>query len=88
MLDGEAEQSRESLFFELGYARAAIKGDYKYIAVRYPEYARTMSSERRAQVLDEYNQPRIVKKMNIVNEDPSAPFSHFSVVPGGRGCRA
>jgi arylsulfatase A-like enzyme len=83
VLDGKAEAAHDSLFFELGYARAVLKGNYKYLAVRYPEYAEKMSRERRQQVLDAYNQPRIVKKMTIVNTDPAAPFSHFSIVPGG-----
>jgi len=32
--------ARDSLYFEYGYARAIRKGDWKYIAVRYPEGTR------------------------------------------------
>jgi arylsulfatase A-like enzyme len=83
VLDGKTNQVHDSLFFELGYARGVVKGNYKYIAVRYPEYAQQMSLEKRKQILDDYNGPRRIKKMNIVNTDPAAPFSHFSTVPGG-----
>jgi arylsulfatase A len=83
VLDGESDAIHESLFFELGYARGVIKGDYKYMAIRYPEYARNMSLEERARRLEEYNETRRRMKTKIVNTDPEAPFSHFSTVPGG-----
>lgn len=83
VLDGKAYQSRESLFFELGYARAVIKGKYKYYAVRYPGYAKNRTSEERAKVLDAYNKTRIFRNLEIVNQNPDKPYSHLEVVPGG-----
>ncbi len=82
-LDGKQTESRESLFFELGYARAVIKGDYKYYAIRYPEYARNWTPGERAEVLNKYNEGRKFRNMVIVNRDPEKPFSHLEVVPGG-----
>lgn len=82
-LDGTKTESRESLFFELGYARAVIKGEYKYYAVRYPRYAKNWNAEERAEVLDLYNKGREFRNMAIVNRDPEKPFSHLEVVPGG-----
>jgi arylsulfatase A len=82
-LDGIESESRESLFFELGYARAVIMGNYKYYAVRYPEYAKNWTPEERAEVLDRYNEGRVFRNMVIVNRDPGEPFSHLEVVPGG-----
>ena len=82
-LDGEQSESRESLFFELGYARAVIMGNYKYYAVRYPEYAKKWTAEERAEVLNRYNEGRTFRNMAIVNRDPKKPFSHLEVVPGG-----
>ena len=82
-LDGEQSESRESLFFELGYARAVIMGNYKYYAVRYPEYAKNWTADERAEVLDRYNEGRTFRNMVIVNRDPEKPFSHLEVVPGG-----
>jgi arylsulfatase A-like enzyme len=82
-LDGEEAASHESLYFELGYARAVIMGKYKYYAVRYPEYAKNWTAGERAAVLDRYNKGRTFRHMPIVNRDPEKPFSHLEVVPGG-----
>jgi arylsulfatase A-like enzyme len=82
-LEGKPVQTRESLYFELGYARAVIKGKYKYFAVRYPEYATRWTPEERARELDRYNRGREFRNMKIVNRDPERPFSHLEVVPGG-----
>jgi len=83
VLEGKRAESRESLYFELGYARAVIKGKYKYYAVRYPDYARNMTPQQRARVLESYNRGRRFRNMPIVNEDPKKPFSHLEVIPGG-----
>lgn len=42
-----------------------------------------MTAQERAKVLEAYNDTRRFRDMEIVNEDPSAPFSHFDVIPGG-----
>ena len=83
VLDGENIQPHETLFCELGYARAVIKGDYKYYAVRYPDYAKNWSAEQRESVLAKYNWGREHRNMVVVNRDPKKPFSHLEVVPGG-----
>jgi arylsulfatase A-like enzyme len=83
VLDGESEQAGKSLYFELGYARAVIKGDYKYYAVRYPDYATNWTPEQRDSVLNRYNKGREFRSMEIVNRDPTKPFSHLEVIPGG-----
>lgn len=83
VLEGKSFQSRESLYCELGYARAVIKGDYKYYAVRYPDYATSWTPEQKDSVLNRYNQGREFRSMEIVNRDPTKPFSHLEVIPGG-----
>jgi arylsulfatase A-like enzyme len=83
VLNGSEQISRESLYFELGYARGIIHGDYKYIAVRYPPYALRWGREELAGVLENYNSRREATGMVIVNRDPEKPFSHLEVVPGG-----
>ena len=60
-----------------------ILGNYKYYAVRYPEYAKNWTPEERAEVLDRYNEGRAFRNMVIVNRDPKKSFSHLEVVPGG-----
>jgi arylsulfatase A-like enzyme len=82
-LEGKQAKARESLFFELGYARAVIRGKYKYYAVRYPDYATNWTAEERAAELNRYNKGREFRNMAIVNQDPEKPFSHLEVVPGG-----
>ncbi len=83
VLDGDDFRSEETLYFELGYARAVIKGDYKYYAVRYPQYAKNWTAGQRDSVLRRYNRGRVQRDMNIVNRDPEKPFSHLEIVPGG-----
>ncbi len=34
---GDVVKKHDALFFEFGYTRAVLKGDFKYIALRYPE---------------------------------------------------
>ena len=82
VLLGKKEQER-ILYFELGYARAIRKGPWKYIAIRYPDFIKNMSLDERKNILDTYNNERRRKYLNIVTEDPSAPFSHFNALPGG-----
>ena len=38
VLNGNSKEIHESLFFEMGFTRAVIKGKYKYLALRYPEF--------------------------------------------------
>jgi arylsulfatase A-like enzyme len=83
ILEGEDPDQERTFFFELGYARAVLKGDLKYYAVRYPSSALEWTPEERAEKLESYNDTRRFRNMPIVNYDPSAPFSHFSLVPGG-----
>jgi hypothetical protein len=82
-LNGAEERSRESLYLELGYARGIIHGDYKYYAVRYPDYALQWGPEERTRVLENYNKRREATGMVVVNRDPRKPFSHLEVLPGG-----
>jgi len=83
VLNGREENRREELYFELGYARAVMHGDYKYYAVRYPRYAQQWGPEERVKILESYNGRREATGMNIVNRDPGKPFSHLEVIPGG-----
>jgi len=82
VLNGEMK-SRESIYFELGFGRAVTKGKYKYYALRYPEYAQNWNDEDRETALNRYNTNRRARNRNIVNEDPSLPFSHIMLLPGG-----
>lgn len=77
-------RKNRSLYFELGYSRGVLKDNWKYIAIRYPEYTQNMSENDRRKLLEDYNKDRRYRNMRIVNEDnPDLPFSHVMMVPGG-----
>ena len=82
-LQGSKKPIHEALYFELGFVRGIRQGRWKYIALRYPEYARKMTLEKRKELLEKYNEGRRFRNMVIVNTDPSKPFSHLEVLPGG-----
>jgi arylsulfatase A-like enzyme len=87
-LGGEPERVHESLYFELGYTRAVRKGRWKYLALRHPERVANMSIEERARILKAYNARRQAQGRNKVTDDPSKPFSHITLVPGGGGAES
>ena len=82
-LHGKEPSKDRLLYFELGYARGIRIGDWKYIAIRYPEAIENMSLEERTAVLKEWNDNRRRRHLNIVTDDPTKPFSHLTAVPGG-----
>jgi arylsulfatase A len=82
LLDGEAPKDRV-LYAEMGFTRAIRVGDWKYIAIRYPEKTGNMSLEERRQRLEEWNAHLAERGIPPVNTDPAAPFSHLSDIPGG-----
>ena len=83
LLDGSPEPVHQSLYFELGYARAIIKWPYKYLALRYPPHLRAMPLAKRKEILEHYNKRRLYKKMPIVTTDATQPYGHFAAIPGG-----
>jgi arylsulfatase A len=87
-LGANNEPIHESLYFEMGYTRAVIASHWKYLALRYPKRAREMSLEERAKILEEFNAKQREHSQRIFTTDPSAPFSHISLIPGGGGAEA
>lgn len=83
VLEGEADAVHDSLYFELGYTRAVRVGDWKYLALRYPDWAENMPLEQRQKRLDRVNANLRRRGRPVITEDPTAPFSHISLVPGG-----
>ncbi len=82
-LNGAKQDPGRILYFELGYGRGIIKGNWKYIEIRYPAEVANMTLEERKKLLDDWNAERIRKHMNIVTTDPTAGFSHLTAIPGG-----
>lgn len=84
VLEGESDSVRNSLYFEMGYSRAVLEGDYKYIALRYPTAIRNMTLEERQAQLDRMNNNLRERGRPINNDDPMAPFGHLMPIPGGQ----
>lgn len=82
-LNGEQQEPGRVLYFELGYARGIRKGNWKYMAIRYPKHIEEMTPEEREKVLQEWNAERRRKHLRIVTEDATKPFSHLTPIPGG-----
>lgn len=83
ILEGDQEPIHESLYFEMGYSRGVRKGDMKYIAVRYPAYAENYSVEERQALLDKFNARQKLQGKKIHHTDPTLPYSHLQLIPGG-----
>ncbi len=88
VLEGRNDPIHDSLFFEMGFTRAVVKGKWKYLALRYPERAERMSAKERAEILEKFNanQREHTKRINTL--DPQTPFSHIALIPGGGGAEA
>ncbi len=83
VLEGKKEVSRKSHYFEIGYSRGVRMGDYKYIAVRYPQWVKDIDDEERQVILDDYNKILAGRGKSPNNLDPKAGFGHVQIVPGG-----
>ena len=87
-LEGSNEPIHESLYFEMGYTRAVIAENWKYLALRYPTRAREMTLAERGRILEEFNAIQRKHSRKILTTDASAPFSHISLIPGGGSAEA
>ena len=83
ILNGDEDKPRDSFYFEIGYARGVIRGKYKYIALRYPEWVEKITLPERKRILDDYNKKLAVRGKKPNNLDPMAPFGHVQIIPGG-----
>ena len=83
VLEGDTSEIHTSLYFEMGYSRGILKGNYKYIALRYPEFIENMSLEERQKRLDDWNHLLKLRGKAPNNLDPTKPFGHIQVIPGG-----
>ncbi len=87
-LEGRDDPIHSSLYFEMGFTRAVVKGNWKYLALRYPQRSGEMSIEERRRVLKQFNDKQKEHAKRIVTTDPTARFSHISLIPGGAGAEA
>ncbi len=83
ILNGKKKAIHESLYFEMGFSRGVLKDSCKYIALRYPKFAMNWDYNKRKKVLDKWNNFRIRNKLEYHFTDPTLPFSHLMLIPGG-----
>jgi len=83
ILNGQTNKIHDSLYFEMGYGRAVMKDGFKYLALRYPAFAKHMSIEERRKRLEENNAILAARGRPIPSTDPMVPFSHLFLIPGG-----
>jgi arylsulfatase A-like enzyme len=83
VLEGDTSEIHSSLYFEMGYSRGILKDDMKYIALRYPDKIENMSLEQRKKLLDDWNHHLFLRGKKPNNLDPTEPFGHLQVIPGG-----
>lgn len=84
-LNGAKANRRETLYFELGYAKAVVKGNYKYLALRYPEFAMKYSLEERKKMLETYSLWRESFGNERITNDFTLPYGQLEMIPGGGG---
>jgi arylsulfatase A-like enzyme len=85
VLEGGDYTERKSMYHELGYARAVTKGKFKYLTLNYPEYAQNATPAERTEMLDAYNEKRRSFGGEAINLDPTLPYGHLELYPGGGG---
>jgi hypothetical protein len=69
----------------LGYARAVVKDNFKYYAVRYPQWATNFTYEQRKDTLEKYTKFRQSFGEHAISTNPNAPYGQLEMVPGGGG---
>ncbi len=83
VLEGDTTELRSSLYFEMGYSRGVLKNNFKYIALRYPDKIENMSMDEREKLLDDWNHLLHLRGREPNNIDPTKPFGHLQIIPGG-----
>lgn len=84
LFDGNDDQLHDAMYFELGYTRAIEIDSLRYIAIRYPRHAQEMPIEQRKLLLERMNARLNQRGRPLITTDPMTPFSHLSLIPGGR----
>ncbi|MBI9017314.1 MAG: sulfatase-like hydrolase/transferase [Phycisphaerae bacterium] len=82
LLTGKKDKTVDSLFFEIGYTRAVVTDQYKYLAFRVPP-SRTDSKEVRMQKIQDLIK-KSPKKSPLEN-NPEGKITHIHRSPGGDG---
>lgn len=82
-LNGSESEIHDWLYFEMGFTRALLMGDYKYLALRYPSSILKLTQAERQKRLDEFNAEMKRRGRPLSSASAETPFSHISAIPGG-----
>jgi len=71
-----------TIYGEIGHTRAVIKGDWKYIALRYSDYHQNLPMAERLAWLESANEyQRGNQWQTFEGNDPAGPFGHSGYIP-------
>jgi arylsulfatase A-like enzyme len=85
VLNGSTDRIRDSIYLEFGHTRTVIQDGWKYIALRYSDYAKEMPLEKRQAWLDaaEDYLKKCHEPFTFKTNDPEGPFGHSGYIPDG-----
>lgn len=83
LLEGKTDKVRETIYGEIGISRTIRKGDWKYIALREPNYLKNLHPTERQRRFDKMH--RMCRQANMVPfpNELDDPFAHIAWLPGG-----
>lgn len=85
LLEGTKDSVHESIYLEFGHTRTVIQDGWKYIALRYSDYVRSMPLTTRQAWLDaaEDYLIRCHEGITFRNNNPMGPFGQSGYIPDG-----
>lgn len=83
VLTGDSESVRDSVYGEIGFSRAVRKGDWKYLALREPDYLKNLPMAERETRLKTARRRMIAQGRKPFPNKPTDPFAHIGYLPGG-----
>lgn len=83
LLEGRVDKVRDSIYGEIGMSRAVRKGNWKYIALREPDYLKNMPLEMRQAPIDECRRRMKKQGRKPFPNKATDPFAHIGWLPGG-----
>ena len=83
LLTGASPTVRDSVYGEIGFSRGVRVGDWKYIALREPDFLKNMPLEVRQARIDQANKRIKGENRKPFPNKPTDPFAHIGYLPGG-----
>lgn len=83
VLLGESNSVRDAVFGEIGMTRSVRVGDWKYLAIREPDYLKTMPLEIRQKRIDDMHVRMKNHGRKPFKNKATDPFAHIGYLPGG-----